>query len=52
MKTKTKRLCEACGLTFFHDTWNRANRSLETEMRENGGNIYPAALLISTSAGA
>lgn len=52
MKTKAKRLCEACGLTFFHDTWNRANRSLETEMRKNGGNIYPAALLISTSAGA
>lgn len=50
IKTKLQRACEWQGLTFFFDTWNRANRSIEIEMREN--DVYPAALMISTSAGA
>lgn len=49
---KVNDACECVGLTFFFDTWNRANRKLETEMRERAGNIYPAALMISTSSGA
>lgn len=51
IRTKLQQLCEGNGVTFFFDTWNRANRKLETELRHNGGNIYPAALMISTSSG-
>lgn len=52
IRTKLQSACEARGLTFFYDTWNRVNRSLETEFRDSGGNVYPAALMISTSSGA
>lgn len=50
IRTKLQALCECHGFAFFFDTWNRANRKLETELRERA--VYPAALMISTSSGA
>lgn len=52
IREKLQAIIERYGVTFFFDTWNRANKSLETAARDNGGTIYPAALMISTSAGA
>lgn len=52
IRTKLQQCCEMLDLSFFFDTWNRANRKLETELRQRGGELYPAALMISTSSGA